>query len=491
MSDSSAPRPLPVTKAGSPAPSPAEQAQALHDRIGQLVKGQRRADRDLALSLARMQADKLHQHLGYARLAEYGQQALGFRASKTRQLARLGRMLPDLPALDVAMRAGALGWTKARTVIQVATPQTVEAWVLRALDLTSRELEDQVARTIRGDLPPDDPEEDWQPPRYVWARFRLDPYHFELLMKAIGEIRHHLGDADVSASQCLLWMAERCLDGDLFEVKEVQEAQEAKEAQEGEDEDEGEAKEGESEDEPEETTHVCHGENAFAERYRIIERRCPACDKAWTEGRVGKIEMLPEERAMVECDAEIVAGDDSGSSPPGHVSRTIPPATRKAVLIRDGMRCQTPGCRCKRHLELHHVLMRSAGGPNEAWNLVTVCSTHHDLIHKDVLHVSHGPGGQLVWERAGGQPLGLFVCIWGESRELTQDHLSEFEGPPGSWPCIEGYWGQLEPPPGFEAAHVCRCQDPRDRYPRGGQQFRIGDELQMAPAWMERNLGVG
>ena len=46
--------------------------------------------------------------------------------------------------------------------------------------------------------------------------------------------------------------------------------------------------------------------------------------KAWTQGRAGTMEMDPDERAMVECDAQIVAGDDSAGTP-GHVSRTIPP----------------------------------------------------------------------------------------------------------------------------------------------------------------------
>ncbi len=192
---------------------------------------------------------------------------------------------------------------------------------------------------------------------------------------------------------------------------------------------------------------------------------------------------------MVECDAEIVAGDD-GAGKPGHVSRTIPPATRRAVLIRDGMRCQAPGCRFEHNLELHHVDQHSHGGSNDPCNLVTTCSTHHDLIHKDVLRVWRGEDGQLVWERAGGQPLGVYVSIWRERRELTQNDLEAFEGPPGSWPCIEGYWGDLEPPPGLEGAHVCSVDDPRYRYPRGRQFARIGDEVEMAPPWVAPNIGL-
>ena len=71
----------------------------------------------------------------------------------------------------------------------------------------------------------------------------------------------------------------------------------------------------------------------------------------------------------------------------GHVSRTIPPATRRAVLHRDGRRCQIPGCANWIWLDLHHVVPRGRGGPNRESNIVCVCNAHHDLIHKRRLAV--------------------------------------------------------------------------------------------------------
>ncbi len=46
----------------------------------------------------------------------------------------------------------------------------------------------------------------------------------------------------------------------------------------------------------------------------------------------------------------------------GHVSRTIPPAVRRAVLVRDDGKCQVPGCRNHRYLDLHHIEHRQHGG---------------------------------------------------------------------------------------------------------------------------------
>ena len=270
MSDCSAPRPDPDPSSENTEPAPLEQARILHERIGSLVKLERQVARDLAISLARMQREKLHRELGYARIGEYGDQALGISASKARQLAQLGRMLPDLPTLDRAMRSGVLGWTKARTLLPILNSDNEAAWVERALSVNSRELEDQAANAIRGDETPDGDDE-FEPPRHVWTSIRLDAYHFERVMQATAEIRHHLGDADVSMSQCLLWMAERCLDGAMFADEHEQEQEQ------------------EHQHESEPVTHVCRGENAFAHNYRIIEHRCPACDKAWTEGRAGRV----------------------------------------------------------------------------------------------------------------------------------------------------------------------------------------------------------
>ena len=153
----------------TPAPCDStQQARDLHRRIRQLVTIQRRSIRDLALGLARVHAGRLYRQLGYAGLVEYGEQAFGFSPTKSRQLALLGRKLPELQALDRAMVDGALGWTKARTLVQIATPDTVQAWVERALQVNNRELEELVARTMPCDAPPDPA--GWHPRRECRAR---------------------------------------------------------------------------------------------------------------------------------------------------------------------------------------------------------------------------------------------------------------------------------------------------------------------------------
>ncbi|MHC9538633.1 MAG: HNH endonuclease [Vulcanimicrobiota bacterium] len=48
-------------------------------------------------------------------------------------------------------------------------------------------------------------------------------------------------------------------------------------------------------------------------------------------------------------------------------------AMHYVILKRDRFLCQVPGCRCRRNLEVHHIVWRSKGGCDEHWNLLTLC----------------------------------------------------------------------------------------------------------------------
>ncbi len=72
--------------------------------------------------------------------------------------------------------------------------------------------------------------------------------------------------------------------------------------------------------------------------------------------------------------------------------RKIPDAVRRAVLQRDGYKCQMDGCGWHideynradpRILELHHKKHHAAGGENTAENLITLCNSCHDRVHAD------------------------------------------------------------------------------------------------------------
>jgi len=49
-------------------------------------------------------------------------------------------------------------------------------------------------------------------------------------------------------------------------------------------------------------------------------------------------------------------------------------------IIELDKRCRVYGCGSTNDLEVHHIIPRSSGGPDEEWNLILLCHYHHDLI---------------------------------------------------------------------------------------------------------------
>jgi len=112
----------------------------------------------------------------------------------------------------------------------------------------------------------------------------------------------------------------------------------------------------------------------------------------------------PETARMLSCDARlqvVLHGTDGDAVGIGHTSQIAPSWLRRQVFHRDGDRCTFPGCENKRFLTPHHIVHWSKGGPTDLDNLVTVCSSHHALIHKSGWDVKLD-GGEVVWF----QPLG-------------------------------------------------------------------------------------
>ena len=72
---------------------------------------------------------------------------------------------------------------------------------------------------------------------------------------------------------------------------------------------------------------------------------------------------------------------------PGRRRKTVTPALRKRIILRDRGRCTTPGCRHEKYLEIHHIVPTSKGGKNDPSNLTTVCGRCHKNIHLGKLKI--------------------------------------------------------------------------------------------------------
>ncbi|MDQ7825196.1 MAG: HNH endonuclease signature motif containing protein [Candidatus Eremiobacteraeota bacterium] len=83
--------------------------------------------------------------------------------------------------------------------------------------------------------------------------------------------------------------------------------------------------------------------------------------------------VLPEERFLAALLADYLSTE-------GKIQKA---AHHHRILKRDRFRCQTPGCRCRRNLHVHHIIRRSQGGTDDPWNLIVLCEACH-------LHLLHG-----------------------------------------------------------------------------------------------------
>lgn len=64
----------------------------------------------------------------------------------------------------------------------------------------------------------------------------------------------------------------------------------------------------------------------------------------------------------------------------------LPKGLARKVYARDAWRCRY--CQNRAALHPHHVIFQSHGGPDEMWNLITLCSCCHlDGVHGGKLKV--------------------------------------------------------------------------------------------------------
>jgi hypothetical protein len=93
----------------------------------------------------------------------------------------------------------------------------------------------------------------------------------------------------------------------------------------------------------------------------------------------------------------------------GRRSKVVPPAMRRAVIVRD-RGCRFPGCdRPYTWCDAHHVAHWADGGPTAAQNLLLLCRPHHRLVHRpgrfrlellDGKPVFRRPDGSVLEDRA-------------------------------------------------------------------------------------------
>ena len=343
--------------------------EALHERLMDARSRHRQCEYEVCVLLCEMNRRRAFGEFESVSIREYAQKHLGLQSRRCADLLALGRRLETLPELTEAFSAGELGWTKAREVARVATTRTEGEWVRRALALTSRGLEREVAQCEPGDDPPG--YDDAKPllPARIRLRFDVDSTDALVLRRAMSRVRGQLGaclqmgDGAVLAEVARRVLAE--MDADPAEA----EALAARPASE---------------------------KTPSAERVRIVIQECPTCSQRAHVGHDDvEREVSAELSETVDCDHERMETEGPRA---GHISRSVPPSVRRLAFHRANYQCEIPGCACHIYLDVHHIRRRADGGGHDLQNVAVACPAHHGAVHDGRLRLWREANGQLQTE---------------------------------------------------------------------------------------------
>jgi len=369
---------------------------------------------------------------GHAGCAEWLADSTGMDRGTARERVRMARALVDLPETSAAMAAGELSYSKVRALTRVATPESEGELLELAQEASAGELE----RLLRTRRLSDADESEREEMRYLARSFslipdldgmievrgRLTPEQGALLMRAIEAASDMLfrdagGNPVLEALQCagsprekeriaarrradaLVLLAERALEAGVGERPE-------------------EVRSGASAERYQVFVHVgtgtLRGEPASGDGCACAGGHgspvsgAPAAHSANPD--LDRSDIDPGIRVSAEtsrrltCDASVV---EVSRSPGGELldfgrrTRTIPPALRRALHLRDG-RCRFPGCP-SRFCEAHHITHWANGGETSLSNTLLLCRHHHRILHEGGWTLSLDREGHPIFRN----PLGL------------------------------------------------------------------------------------
>lgn len=107
------------------------------------------------------------------------------------------------------------------------------------------------------------------------------------------------------------------------------------------------------------------------------------------------------------CEAAVVplVQDEMGTTlDVGRRQRVVSTALKRALVARD-RGCTFPGCHHTHYLDAHHIVHWAEGGETTLDNLITLCSTHHRLIHEAGFAIRRNGTGEYYFTRPDGRPI--------------------------------------------------------------------------------------
>ena len=146
--------------------------------------------------------------------------------------------------------------------------------------------------------------------------------------------------------------------------------------------------------------------NSTADRYQVVVHV-----SAETSMDAPHIEDGPhvsaETSRRIACDASLLGIKEGANGEPlsiGRKTRSIPPAMRRALRMRD-KGCRFPGCTYDRFVDGHHIKHWADGGETKLDNLVLLCRHHHHLVHEGGFACEKTKNGEVEFRDQKREPL--------------------------------------------------------------------------------------
>jgi hypothetical protein len=329
----------------------------VHAALTRLAAQKARADAEEGRWLLAAWRAAVHVHVGCANFAEYVERLLGYQPRSTQEKLRVATALEELPELAQALTSGTLNWCAVRELTRVAVPETEREWIAVARGKRVHQLAELVVGKRPGDVPssPADP----TLRRHV-LRFEVSPETFALCREALSSLRRN-GDQALDDDSALLAIARHVLGGPS---------------------------------------------DAGRASYQVVMSVCQQCGAGAQHANGELVEVAPEVVSMTDCDRQLIVPVGESAHVDARARQSIPPARRRAVLLRDRHRCRVPGCRNATFVDVHHIILRSEGGSHATDNLITLCGAHHRAAHVGALRVEGSVACGLSFRHADGSAYG-------------------------------------------------------------------------------------
>ncbi len=327
---------------------PEKSARFADDALKKAVGAMEQAQQCAVLWFGEIMQRRLYRKLGYSSINQYARMELKFSKTRTGDFVQLARKLEQLPAVRELVLKGKLGYTKAREIVKVATPETEEGWVSVAQDSSRRELERKVAVAKKRARSNPAQAELLPPSREINVPAAAPPVRLTVemtseqfaLYEVLLERLHKQGPVENRAEMVLEAM------GELVAARTDSGGQKAP-----------------------------RGALTPGPPFQIHIHQCPDCGRATVATSKGELLVGQNVINRALCDSQV---DEPGK----RNTATIPPAVRRKVLARDRHCCRAPGCEHTKFLEVHHIKSRTDGGSNNPENLITLCNACHRLGHE-------------------------------------------------------------------------------------------------------------